>query len=149
MYQEKKLRGLAALLVAGVVSMPLSAQDNTAAGKGDPKEAKAGASQPSESEMMAMMTALEKPGENHKLLEDMVGTWDYKVKFWMSPDPKAPPSESAGQTVTRGVMGGRYFISELTGKMQMPGPDGKMMDMEFLGMGVDGYDNAKKRFVSS
>ncbi len=33
--------------------------------------------------------------------------------------------------------------------MQMPGPDGKMKDMEFKGMSVDGYDNAKKKFVSS
>jgi hypothetical protein len=33
--------------------------------------------------------------------------------------------------------------------MQMPGPDGKPMDMEFKGMSVEGYDNAKKKFVAS
>ena len=38
---------------------------------------------------------------------------------------------------------------DVTGKMQMPGEDGKMKDMQFKGMGIEGYDNAKKKFVSS
>ena len=38
---------------------------------------------------------------------------------------------------------------DVTGKMQMPGEDGKMKDMQFKGMGVEGYDNVKKKFVSS
>jgi len=45
--------------------------------------------------------------------------------------------------------GRRYFIGEFTGKMQMPGPDGKMKDMTFKGMSFEGYDNAKQKFVSS
>jgi len=96
---------------------------------------------------MAMMMELSKPGENHKLLEGTVGTWTYSVKWWMSPE--AAPSESTGTSVARAVMGGRYVITDHTGKMQMPGADGKMMDMEFKGMAVEGYDNAKKKFVSS
>jgi len=47
------------------------------------------------------------------------------------------------------VMGGRYVITDHTGKMQMPGPEGKTMDAEFKGMAVEGYDNTKKKFVSS
>jgi hypothetical protein len=148
MCRKKMVRGLAALVVAGTVGLPLFGEEGAAAAKADSKEPKAGANQPSQ-EMMATMMALAKPGENHKLLADMVGTWDFKVKFWMNPDSEAPPSESAGQSVTRAVMGGRYFISEVTGKMQMPGPDGKMTDADFSGMGVDGYDNAKKLYVSS
>ena len=46
-------------------------------------------------------------------------------------------------------MDGRYFISDHTGKMQLPGPDGKMVDMVFKGMAIEGFDNAKKKFVSS
>jgi predicted enzyme related to lactoylglutathione lyase len=46
-------------------------------------------------------------------------------------------------------MGGRYVITEHTGKMQMPGADGKMTDTEFKGMSTEGYDNAKKKFVST
>src|SRR5256885_12199997 len=52
-------------------------------------------------------------------LAGVVGTWTYTVKFWMSPD--APPMESGGTAVAREVMGGRYFITDHTGKMQMPG----------------------------
>ena len=51
--------------------------------------------------------------------------------------------------VGRSVFDGRYLITEHTGKMQMPGADGKMADMEFKGMATEGYDNAKKKFVSS
>jgi len=101
---------------------------------------------PSEGEM-AMMMELSKPGENHKLLEGAVGNWTYTVKLWTSPD--APPSESTGTSTARAVMGGRYVVTDHTGKMQMPGPDGKMMEMEFKGMAVEGYDNVKKKFVSS
>ena len=46
-------------------------------------------------------------------------------------------------------MDGRYIISEHTGKMQMPGADGSIMPMEFKGMAIEGYDNAKKKFVAS
>jgi hypothetical protein len=38
---------------------------------------------------------------------------------------------------------------DVTGKMQMPDETGKMKDMQFKGMGIDGYDNVKKKFVSS
>src|SRR6476620_3148201 len=46
-------------------------------------------------------------------------------------------------------MNGRYVAMDVTGKMQMPGEDGKMKDMQFKGMAVEGYDNVKKKFVSS
>ncbi len=88
------------------------------------------------------------PGENHKLLAQGVGTWDYKLKFWWS-DPGAPPMESSGVAVRKADMDGRYFILDTTGTMQMPGPDGKMQTLEFKGRSTDGYDNVKKKFVSS
>jgi hypothetical protein len=46
-------------------------------------------------------------------------------------------------------MDGRYFAMDVSGKMQMPGPDGKMKEMTFKGMGTEGYDNVKKKFVAS
>lgn len=103
--------------------------------------------QPSESEMMATMTELAQPGENHKHFEKLAGEWAYSVKWWMN--PQSPPMESTGTTVAKLVMGGRYLVSNHTGKMSMPGPDGKVMDMEFQGMSIEGYDNVKKKFVSS
>ena len=131
-----------AVLVSAAISLPCLAQEK------EKKDSKS-AGQPGESDMMAMMMEMAKPGENHKLLARSVGAWTYTVKMWMNPDPKAAPSESSGDSVVREVMGGRYFISDHTGKMQMPGPDGKMTDMEFKGMSVEGYDNAKKKFVAS
>ena len=38
---------------------------------------------------------------------------------------------------------------DVTGKMDIPGPDGKKKEMTFKGMGVEGYDNVKKKFVGS
>lgn len=116
------------------------AQDSTAP-KPDAKPAGTGDAQ------MAGMVELGKPGENHKMLETTVGSWNYKVKWWMIPG--APPMEAGGASATKSVMGGRYFITDHTGKMSMPGPDGKMMDLEFKGMSTEGYDNVKKKFVSS
>lgn len=135
----KYLKCCAAVLLSAAVSLSSIAEDKAA----PKKEEK----QPSDAEMMAMMTELAKIGENHKLLAQGVGTWTYTLKWWM--DPSAPPSESSGTTVTKELMGGRYFISEHTGKMQMPGPDGKMKDMDFKGVATEGYDNVKKKFVSS
>jgi hypothetical protein len=128
-----------ALAVAVAVSLPALGQDKDKEKKDE--------KQPSDADMMAMMMELAKPGENHKLLAKAVGSWTYTLKMWM--DPSAPPSESSGTCVTKEVLGGRYFITDYAGKFQFPGPDGKMMDMEFKGIGTDGYDNVKKKFVSS
>jgi hypothetical protein len=136
-YPLRSLRAAALLLAA--FSLPASAQNQDALKK-DEKP-------PSEADMMAMMMELAQPGPNHKLLLEGAGTWTYTMKFWM--DPSAPPSESSGSATYKAAMGGRYLIGEFSGKMQMPGPDGKLADVEFKGMGIEGYDNVMKRFVSS
>src|SRR2546426_378593 len=141
MNAKKTLRWVTAAALFAAISLPCLAQE-----KDKPRAKPTG--QGNESEMMAMME-MAKPGEKHKLLANGVGTWDYHVKAWMSPDPNAAPTESSGTAVTRAVLDGRFFISEHTGKFQMPGPDGKMMEMDFKGMGTEGYDNAKKKFVAT
>lgn len=103
---------------------------------------------PGEMDMAAIME-MSKPGPNHKLLARNVGHWTYIMKLWADPEAKGPPSESTGTSVTRELMGGRYFISEHTGKMEMPGPDGKPAPFQFQGTAIDGYDNVKKKFVST
>jgi hypothetical protein len=95
---------------------------------------------------MKMMMELAKLNENHKMLADTAGNWSYVVKMWM--DPKGAPTESKGAAVRKAVMEGRYVTGEYTGSFKMPGPDGKMKDMAFKGMSMDGYDNVKKKFVS-
>ena len=99
--------------------------------------------------MMTQMMELSKLNENHKLLADLAGTWSYTVKMWMNPDPNAKPEESKGTAVRKPMMDGRFFVVDVTGKMEMPGADGKKKEMTFKGMGIEGYDNVKKKFVGT
>jgi Protein of unknown function (DUF1579) len=99
--------------------------------------------------MMQQMMELNKPGENQKLLADLAGNWTYTIKFWMNPDPSAKPEESKGTATRKAVFDGRYFQLDVTGKMQMPGPDGKKKDFTFKGTSIEGYDNVAKKFVST
>ena len=46
-------------------------------------------------------------------------------------------------------MEGRYLHGDYSGKFKMPGADGKMKEMDFKGMSLDGYDNAKQKFISA
>jgi hypothetical protein len=99
--------------------------------------------------MMQQMMELSKLNENHKLLAGLDGTWSYTVKMWMNPDPNAKPQESKGTAVRKSMMDGRFIVMDVTGKMEMPGPDGKPKETTFKGMGIEGYDNVKKKFVGS
>ncbi len=99
--------------------------------------------------MMKQMMEMSKLNENHKLLSSLDGNWNFTIKMWMNPDPNAKPQESKGTATRKTIMGGRYVMMDVTGKMQMPGEDGKPKDMQFKGMGLEGYDNVKKKFVAS
>src|ERR1700687_3396000 len=99
--------------------------------------------------MMAQMMEMSKLNENHKLLSSLDGNWDYAIKFWMNPDPNAKPQESKGTATRKSIMGGRYVMMDVSGKMQMPGEDGKMKDIMFKGMGMEGYDNVTTQSVGS
>ena len=46
--------------------------------------------QPNPQEMMKQMMEMSKLNENHKLLTDLDGNWNYTIKIWMNPDPNAP-----------------------------------------------------------
>ena len=126
------------------VSSPATTTTTTASSPAATKTTTTSAA-PSADEMKQMME-LAKLNENHKLLASMAGTWSYTVKMYM--DPSGKPSESTGTAVRKAVMDGRYVTGDYSGKFEMPGPDGKMMKMDFKGMSMDAYDNAKKKFVS-
>ena len=125
------------------------AQDQAASPASGPTVATSPGAAPNEADMMKQMMDLSKVNENHKLLASLDGTWNYTIKFWMNPDPNAKPEESKGTAVRKSIMDGRYVVMDVTGKMQMPAPDGKMKDVTFKGMGLEGYDNVKKKFVES
>jgi len=98
---------------------------------------------------MKQMMELSKLNENHKLLSSLDGTWSYTVKMWMNGDENSKPEVSKGTAVRKSIMGGRYVMMDVTGKMEMPGPDGKTKSMEFKGHALEGYDNVRKKFVST
>ena len=92
---------------------------------------------PSPEEMEAMMKLLQ-PGEHHEYMAQLVGEWATVAKMWQAPG--APPSESEGTTEIVALMDGRYFQATY---------EGSFMGMPFKGMGIDGYDNVKKKHVGA
>ncbi len=132
---------LAAATLAASLVVPLLAQSSPSETSSKPA-----AGQPIEAEMKQMIE-LGKTNENHKLLAQLAGTWSYNVQMWMAPG--APPMKSKGTSVRKAIMGGRFFVANHTGSMKMPGADGKLKEMEFKGMSVEGYDNVKQKFVAT
>lgn len=114
-----------------------------------PAPTAAASTQPTDAEMMGQMMELAKLNENHKLLASFDGHWNYTVKMWMNGDPSSKPDIVTGTAVRKAIMDGRYVVMNVSGKMDMPGPDGKMTKMDFKGEGTEGYDNAKKKFVGT
>ncbi|MDQ3021850.1 MAG: DUF1579 domain-containing protein [Bacteroidota bacterium] len=90
-----------------------------------------------QAEMQAWMEYMT-PGDIHKMLATSDGEWTGQVTMWM--DPNAAPTVSAGTSSSKMIMGGRYQQSTFSGNM---------MGMPFEGISITGYDNAKKKFVSS
>jgi hypothetical protein len=86
----------------------------------------------------AMMDAMMKagiPGDAHKLLNNMSGSWNTKATFWMMPG--ADPTSMEGTSENKWVMGGRYLEQHFAGNF---------MGMPFEGLGYTGYDNVKKQY---
>ena len=130
----KSARFLPLLAVAAVAAgstAALALQD-----KG--KDAKPAAAAKADDPILIKMKEFATPGAEHKMLESKVGKWSDKVTCWMSPD--APPMEATGTSEYRMALGGRY----LQGTTQ-----GVWAGMPFEGMATIGYDNMKKKFVSS
>ncbi|MSR63410.1 MAG: DUF1579 domain-containing protein [Planctomycetes bacterium] len=98
----------------------------------------AGGAPPSQEVMMQRMQAYGTPGAAHAVLAQKVGTWDLKVRMYMSPD--APPEESAGTSTMQWILDGR-FIQDTT--------NGVFGGQPFHGQGLLGYDNLKQAYVSS
>jgi hypothetical protein len=88
--------------------------------------------------MMEVYQKLGTPGDAHKMLASMAGTWATKSKAWMDPDK--PPMESEGSCEQKMLLGGRYLQQEFSGDM---------MGSPFSGIGIMGYDNHTREYVST
>jgi uncharacterized lipoprotein len=78
------------------------------------------------------------PGTEHAQLAKWNGRWNAEVTMWETPGAK--PSSATMQTKNEMILGGRY---------QRSTNSGKMMGMDFEGISVTGYDNARKVFISN
>ncbi len=102
---------------------------------------KKGEKQESKMDDQAVMEEYRKlatPGAPHKLLARMAGSWNTKTRSW--PEPDKPPTESKGTCELKMLFDGRYLQQECSGEM---------MGSPFSGVGVTGYDNHTKKFVST
>jgi hypothetical protein len=88
----------------------------------------------------AMMEAYKKlatPGEPHKLFASLVGSWTTQTKEWM--EPGKPPMESTGSADMKMLLDGRFLQQEY---------NGNMMGQPYNGIGINAYDNLRKRYVT-
>jgi len=88
--------------------------------------------------MMDVYKKLGTPGAPHKVLASLVGSWKTKVKSWC--DPNTGPMESTGTSEQKMLLGGRFLEQEFSGEM---------MGSPFTGIGVTGYDNHTRKYVST
>ena len=78
------------------------------------------------------------PGSAHKMLAKSDGEWNEEMTMWMQPG--AEPVKSKATAVNKMILGGRY---------QQTTHKGDVMGMPFEGMGLTGFDNIKKMYVST
>ncbi len=101
--------------------------------------------------IMEVYKKLATPGEPHKLFASLAGSWTTQTKEWM--EPGKPPMESKGSCEEKVLLDGRFLQQECTG--EKIGIDGfmrdphRMMGEPFTGIGVTGYDNHTKKYVST
>jgi Protein of unknown function (DUF1579) len=149
----KTFRTLSVLFVAALIVTPAFGQQASPAAPAALTTAAApAAAQPDAAEMQKMMQQMmenSKLNDNHRLLTSLDGTWNCNVKMWMDGDTSKKPDVSKSTAVRKSIMDGRYVIMDVTGKMEMPGPDGKKKEMTFKGHGTEGYDNVKKKFFGT
>jgi hypothetical protein len=97
------------------------------------------AQQPAEEEMQkkaAMSMALAGPGDEHKILEKMVGTWDQEIKFFM--DAGAEPMVMTAKSTNTLVLGGRFLQMESKGGSP---------PMVIESLNLVGFDRRHKRYT--
>jgi hypothetical protein len=88
--------------------------------------------------MMEMYQKLATPGEPHKLFATLAGSWTTTTKEWM--EPGKPPAESTGIAEMKMLLDGRFLQQEITGDM---------MGQPFSGIGINAYDNLRKKYVTA
>jgi len=90
-----------------------------------------------QAEMMAMFMQMAQPGEEHKKLEPLAGTWDVEIKMWSQPG--AEPMLFKGRGTSRMILGSRFLESRSTSG------EGEMYTEALT---ILGYDKRHKKYTS-
>jgi hypothetical protein len=77
------------------------------------------------------------PGDPHKALARLEGSWETRSRGWM--EPGKPPVESRGTCEQKMVLDGHFLQQTYTGDM---------MGMPYTGLCLLGYDNHTKQYQS-
>jgi hypothetical protein len=88
--------------------------------------------------MMEEYKKLSTPGEPHKQLASVEGSWTTKTKEWM--EPGKPPTEATGTAEMKMVLDGRFLQQEYSSTM---------MGQPYSGIGTTAYDNLRKKYVTT
>ncbi len=124
--------------VFAAVSVMLGAGGVMGQDKSKPGPATAQPGAPDMQAMMQKMMELATPGAPHQLLAKMAGKWSITTRMWTG-GPGAPPTESKGTAEMAMIFGGRFLSQEVKGDFN---------GMPFEGTGINGYDNAQKKYIS-
>jgi len=93
---------------------------------------------PDQKTIMEAMAKAGTPGEEQKKLDYFAGTWDCVNKFWM--DPSKEPMETKATSESKWIMGGRFLEQKVVGEFG---------GVKFEGLGMTGYSNLEKAYVST
>ena len=91
-----------------------------------------------EQQMKEYMEKYAAPGEHHKHLEMMVGSWTTQARFW--PAPGAPVMESTGTAEHKMALGGGFLLTSYQGEFG---------GTPFEGMGTAAYDRYLGKYVET
>ena len=78
------------------------------------------------------------PGPEHKIISKLIGKWEVKQHFRMTPEQ--PFMESHGTDISRSGPGGLWLVSDYTAEF---------IGQKFVGHGTLGYDPIKKKYVGT
>ncbi|MEN8150506.1 MAG: DUF1579 domain-containing protein [Planctomycetota bacterium] len=94
---------------------------------------------PSEAEMMKRWAETMKVGTPHKWLAKLAGNWTTETTFWMG-GPGSEPMKMNGTAEYGMILGGRFLETKT---------EGNFGGQPWSAVGLIGYDNFEKRFVST
>ena len=106
-----------------------------------PTEAEESKAEAIDKEKMQKMMELSSPGEKHKVLDGMVGSWTYTMSYRMAPD--APEQFTEGTAENNWILDGRQLKQIFTGVVDM----GEHAH-QFEGIGFIGHDNLTGEYTS-